>query len=83
MQGFAPDLIVLSHVFSLEKLETSFQDFFRGGTAIVLPSVLYYTHMKLRLTRNEKEMIELVLIFVAAVMVTPVAIFLLAILLAL
>ena len=40
-------------------------------------------NMKLKLTRDEREMLELVGIIVAAVMVTPVAIFALAMLLSL
>ena len=46
--------------------------------------VWYTRHMmKMKLTRNEKEMLELVGIVVAAVMATPVAIFVLAMLLSL
>jgi hypothetical protein len=39
--------------------------------------------MKLKLTRDEREMMELVGVIVAAVVVTPVAIFVLAMLLSL
>ena len=39
--------------------------------------------MKMKLTRNEKEMMELVLIFLAAVIAAPVAVFVLAMLLSL